>query len=311
SVLKALKERGFKVMLTLHHFTTPLWLANAGGFTNKRSIFYFRRFAERVFQEYHDSVDFWATINEPVIYATCMCSDVLAPDFKAALKPLAELKRLAYYFSTTLKVVFNQIDCHKKVYETFHGLAGKEVLVGIVKNNAYIEPFRQKSFFDKLAVKIAEYWWNIYFLNRVKNHMDFIGLNYYFHHKIKFPWSEKNENKVVSNLGWEVYPEGIYHVLKRLKKYGRPIYITENGVADAGDKVREDFIRDHLYWILLAIKEGVDVRGYFHWSLLDNVEWDKGKSPRFGLIEVNYETMERTIKPSAYYYAEVCKNNGV
>lgn len=107
-------------------------------------------------------------------------------------------------------------------------------------------------------------------------------------------------------MGWEIYPRGIYRVLKDLKKYGKPVYITENGLADARDKQRAKFIRDHLKWIHKAIQEGADVRGYLHWSLLDNFEWDKGYWPKFGLIDIN-----RQVRPSAYVYADICRNNGL
>ena len=111
-------------------------------------------------------------------------------------------------------------------------------------------------------------------------------------------------------MGWELYPEGIYYVLKDLKKCEKPIYITENGLADAGDIHREWFIKETLKNVYKAIQEGVDVRGYFYWSLLDNFEWDKGFWPRFGLVEIDYKTMERKIRPSAYEYAKIIKNNG-
>ena len=99
--------------------------------------------------------------------------------------------------------------------------------------------------------------------------------------------------------------------MKDLKQYSLPIYITENGVADKKDSLREKFIKDHLYWIWRAIQEKVDIRGYFHWSLLDNFEWEKRFEPRFGLIEVDYKTLERKPRESAFYYAEICKTNQI
>jgi beta-glucosidase len=110
-------------------------------------------------------------------------------------------------------------------------------------------------------------------------------------------------------MGHEIYPEGIYHVLKYLSIYNKPVYITENGLADADDSRREKFIKEHLHWICKAMQEDVDVRGYLHWSLLDNFEWDKGFWPRFGLVEIDYKTMERKIRPSALEYAKICKEN--
>jgi beta-glucosidase len=110
----------------------------------------------------------------------------------------------------------------------------------------------------------------------------------------------------VSDLGWEIYPKGIYCVLRDLKRYKKPIYITENGLADADDKKRVKFITDHLFWIHKAIKQGIDVRGYFYWSLMDNFEWAWGFKPRFGLIEIDYKTLKRKPRPSSKVYAKIC-----
>jgi len=294
-VLSALKKRNIKAMLTLHHFTNPLWLAEIGSWENPNVVFYFSRFAKRIFSEYFDFVDFWITINEPLFYASNCYLDGIWPPKKKS-------------FISFLKVVKNQIICHKKIFEYFHKIK-KDVKVGIIKNDIYFEPFDLKSNFDNFNVSINRYFWNEFFLNRIRNYLDFIGLNYYSHLKIKFPSQNKNENKVVSDIGWEIYPEGIYQVLKELKKYGKPVYITENGLADARDNKRLDFIKEHLFWIHKAIQEDVDVKGYFHWSLMDNFEWEKGFEPRFGLIEIDYKTLERKLRPSAKFYAKICKDN--
>ena len=307
-VLMALKERKIKVMLTLHHFTTPLWLAEIGGWENSEVSFYFLRFAKRIFSEYFDFVDFWITINEPMVYASKSYLEGAWPPKKKS-------------FLSFLKVIKNQILTHKKVFEEFHkpphqkfgggGKIKKDVKVGIAKNNFYFEPFNSNSLLDKFNTWLNRYFWNEFFLNRIKNYLDFIGLNYYMHQRIKFPGQIKNENKVLSDIGWEIYPEGIYHCLKELKKYQKPIYITENGLADAKDKLRKDFLKEHLFWVQKAIQEGIDVRGYFHWSLIDNFEWEKSFEPRFGLIEIDYKTLERKPRPSAFYYTKICKENSL
>jgi len=296
-VLFALKSRGIKIMLTLHHFTNPLWLAEIGSWENPNVVFYFSRFARRIFSEYFDFVDFWITINEPLFYASnCYLEGIWPPKRKS--------------FISFLKVIKNQITCHKKIFEIFHKLK-QDSKVGIANNNIYFEPFNPKSNLDKFNVSINRHFWNECFLNRIKNHLDFIGLNYYFHQKIKFPAQNKNENKIISDIGWEIYPEGIYQVLKELKKYGKPIFITENGLADTKDKLRKDFIKDHLFWIRKAISEGVNVKGYFHWSLIDNFEWHLGFEPRFGLVEIDYKTLERKPRSSAFYYAKICKESSL
>ena len=296
-VLQSLKSRGIKIMVALHHFTLPVWLAKIGGFSNKKSIFYFSRFAKKIFLEYQNLVDFWITFNEPLIYASKGYLEGAWPPQKRNLILL-------------FKVLNNQISVHRKIYQDFHNEKA-EVQVGIAKNNIYFEPWNRKSPFDRLSTFSARYFWNKRFLNRTKNHLDFIGLNYYFHNKIKFPWIRKNENKIVSDINWEVYPEGIYYILKELQKYNLPIYITENGLADEKDKLRANFIKGHLFWIHKAIEEGVDVKGYFHWSFMDNFEWEKGFDPRFGLVAIDYKTLERKPRHSAFYYSEICKNNSL
>jgi len=296
-VLLALKERKIKVMLTLNHFTNPLWLSEIGGWENPDIIFYFSRFSKRIFSEFSDLVDFWLTINEPMVYASKSYLEGSWPPKKKS-------------FLSFLRVVKNQISSHKKVFEEFHKIK-KDVKVGIAKNNFYFEPFNQNSLLDRFNVFLNRYFWNEFFLNRIKNHLDFIGLNYYMHQRIKFPAQNKNENKILSDIGWEIYPEGIYHCLKELKKYQKPIFITENGLADVKDKLRKDFVKEHLKWVHKAIEEGVEVKGYFHWSLIDNFEWEKGFEPRFGLIEIDYQTLERKIRPSAKFYAKICQSNNL
>jgi len=294
-ILFALKLREIKTMVSLHHFTTPFWLAKMGGWANKKIVFYFSRFAERIFDEYRDLVDFWVTINEPLNYASIGYLEGRWPPQK---------RNPILFF----KVIRNQIAAHKKVYEIFHKTKS-DVRVGNAESYCFFEPANPKSLLDKFSARTSHYFWNERFLNRIKNHLDFIGLNYYHHNRIKFPFLKRNENKIVSDIGWEIYPEGIYWVLKWLKKYNLPIFITENGLADAKDKLRKNFIKDHLIWVHKAIEEGIAVRGYFHWSLLDNFEWEKGFTPRFGLVEIDYKTLERKIRPSANFYTEICKNN--
>ncbi len=119
-------------------------------------------------------------------------------------------------------------------------------------------------------------------------------------------------NLEATDLGWPIYPQGLYQVVKDIwEKYKIPIIITENGIADGNDSKRSRFILDHLSWLAQAIKEGVNVKGYFHWSLIDNFEWHLGRHPKFGLFEVNYETFERTPRKSAFSYGKICKNNSI
>jgi beta-glucosidase len=158
--------------------------------------------------------------------------------------------------------------------------------------------------------KIAHYLTNRWFLDHLKDHQDFIGLNFYNRNVIDNGF-KKNRNKRVTDFGWEFHPESLFQALIDLKQYNKPIYITENGIADARDFLREEWIRKSVYTVRKALSHNVDVRGYLHWSLLDNFEWDKGYWLRFGLIAVDRKTMKRTIRPSAYTYARICRTNQI
>ncbi|MEA2113047.1 MAG: family 1 glycosylhydrolase, partial [Patescibacteria group bacterium] len=226
-------------------------------------------------------------LNEPNIYSGC--------SFLLGIHP-PQKKNIFKYF----RVLNNLAKAHKLAYRSLH-LIDLDCQVGISKNNIYFE--------GGLLAKFAHYFWNKYFLDKIKDEQDFIGLNYYYHNHVKGFRFNQNKNKEVSDMGWEIYPKGIYYVLKDLAKYKKPIYITENGLADAKDKKRAKFIKEHLFWVYKAIQERVDVKGYLHWSLLDNFEWDKGFWPRFGLVEMDYRTMERKVRPSAKIYAEICRRN--
>ena len=278
-VLVALKERGLEPFVTLYHWPLPIWLEKKGGWLNPKAPYYFDRYVKIISENLFDYVKFWITINEPNVYAS---NSYLKGNWPPQEKSIFK------YF----KVLKNLVKAHELAYKALH-LIDLDCQVGISKNNLYFE-----------KIPFINYFWNKSFLNKIKKYQDFIALNYYFHSSL---FGNKNES--VTDMGWEIYPEGIYHVLKGLEQYDKPIYITENGLADEKDEKREKFIKDHLSWIHKAIERGIDVKGYLYWSLLDNFEWDKGFWPKFGLVDVNYDTMKRKIRSSAYEYAKICKNN--
>ena len=296
-VLLALKKRDILPFVTLWHWTNPVWLSEKGAELNPKFPFYFTRYAKRVFKEFQDLVPFWQTLNEPnTVIGNAYALGIWPPENKNPLNILKAFKQLA--------------EAHNQAYEALHAISSK-ARVSLSSIMEFTQPEDPKSALDRFSARTFTYFCNKKFLKMTQGHHDFLSIQYYQHYLVKFPFKRTRVGKPLTDMGWGIYPKGIYHILKDLKKYNLPIYITENGLADAADENREYFIKSHLKYVHQAIKEGVDVRGYFYWSLLDNFEWDKGFWPRFGLVEVDFKTLKRTVRPSARIYAEICKNNQV
>ena len=288
NIIKALRARGLEPFVTLWHWTLPVWLAKKGGVLADEFPERFARYADRVSDALGEHVRFWITINEPEIY-------VLNSYMRGLWPP--EKKNLVLFY----KALWSIRRAHQKAYQSMKH-TNQFTFIGVSSNFSYFES--GGGIVNALCAWLADKNWNFYFLNRIRKTTDFIGLNYYFHNRINYGIN-KNENKVVSDMGWELYPEGLYHLLLGLRQFQKPIYITENGLADAGDTHRAWFIEEHIRYMKKAMEEGADVRGYLHWSLLDNFEWDKGYWPRFGLVEIDYQTMKRKIRPSALEYKKI------
>ncbi|TAK96309.1 glycoside hydrolase family 1 protein [Patescibacteria group bacterium] len=296
-VLQALRVRGIEPMVTLWHWTNPLWLEKKGGCESRDFAPALARYAQYAVEQLGDLAEFWVTLNEPTA--------VLAMAYVKGVWPPQKKNPVAVW-----RVYRHLARAHNLAYDAMHSVSEK-FQVGFSHNMFYYEPNNHRSWLDRALVRVIEYFANERFFRMTPGKHDFIGLQYYFHSRFKFPGLLRNDNLDLNDLAWEIYPEGIYHLLKGLQKYNLPIYITENGLADKTDARREKFIKDHLAQVHRAIQEGVNVRGYLYWSLLDNFEWDKGFWPRFGLVAVDYQTLERKIRPSALKYAEICKNNSL
>lgn len=295
-VLKAIRARGMEPFVTLWHYTLPIWLAKKEGILNKNFPEYFARYSKYVVSNLGDLCKFWVTLNEPSV--------VISHSYIEGIRP-PQKKNLWLAWRTYKKIM----RAHNLSYKVIKGVSEKNQ-IGFANHIKYFEPYRKNSILDNLAVWITDYFGNWIFYGLSKNKNDFIALQYYFRFRLKFPGKMINENKDLTDLGWEIFPEGIYYLLKEInRRYSLPIYVLENGLADADDVKRKKFIKDHLQFVWAAIRHGADVRGYFYWSLLDNFEWDKGFWPRFGLVEVDYKTMERKIRPSAREYAKICRSN--
>lgn len=296
-VLLALKERGITPFVTLWHWTHPVWLEEKGGIEYSNFPERFTRYAEYVVSQLKDLAVFWITLNEPTsVIGSAYINGNWPPQKKSFLAAWKVYRQLA--------------KAHNLAFDAIHTIQ-PEVQVGLANILQSFVPYRKHSWIDAASVRIARFFTNEYMLKLTRGRHDFLTAQYYFHTRLRFVSRTHNKDHDETDMGWEIYPEGIYHILKWLSSYKLPIYITENGLADADDSRREKFIREHLLWIHKAVQEGVDVRGYFYWSLLDNFEWDKGFWPRFGLVHVDYTTQQRTIRNSALAYAEICKKNAL
>lgn len=293
SLIADLRKRNIEPFITLWHWTLPLWLAERGGTISDDFPRYFERYATKISETLGSEVTFWITLNEPDV--------VSAHAYLKGAWPPQKKNIFSYY--TALK---NLIAAHKRTYHTIKKQF-PTAQIGIAKHQIAFEMARP-TFVNHLLKALADFSWNTYFLRRIRNHQDFIGLNHYKRNVIDNGFG-KNPNNIQTDFGWEYWPQSIYQALMELKPYRKPIYITESGIADASDLLRQQFIPAVLSAVHHAIQDGADVKGYFYWSLLDNFEWDKGYWLRFGLVHIDYPTQKRTIRPSALAYTEICKTN--
>jgi beta-glucosidase len=289
----SLKENNIVPFVTIWHWPMPLWVRDQGGWESKKTIKDFEDFTKKVVEVLGDEVEHWITINEPLVYASnSYLSGMWPPQKKSLLKTIRVARNLAFGH----RVAYHAI---KKV---------SDAQVGISSHNIHFSA-KQPWGINQLIAKASTYFWNDWFLNRTRDTQDFIGLNYYFHQSIDFKFGKKEG--IYSDLGWELVPEGLEHVLMDLKRFNKPVYITEHGLADKDDRHRAWYLTESLKHIHSANERGVNIQGYFHWSLLDNFEWADGYFPRFGLFEVNRKTCARTPRPSVAVYRKIIENNGV
>jgi beta-glucosidase len=279
----------------------PTWFTDKGGFAKKENIVYFERFVAKMCQEIQiKKLTYILTLNEPNVYTSFgYITGEWPPQQK---KPL-----------TALLTYKNLVTAHKRVYRILKEV-NPHVQVGVATQLANIQPKRPQNLLDNMATKWMRYFWNWWFLNRIKRTQDYVGFNYYFTDYYSFGQYKGKKNAFFhrdnpgvpkNDLGWYMEPEGIYPLIVRVNAhYKKPIIITENGLADADDKHRQWWIEETLVAMERALSEGIELKGYFHWSLLDNFEWAYGWWPRFGLVAVDRETMKRTVRPSAKYFAD-------
>lgn len=342
-LLDVCDEFGLLPMATLHHFTTPKWLADKGGFAADEAPQAFAEFTRKIARTFGPRIPLWCTINEPMV--------LMSGAYIGRFMPPGEHRP-----QDASKACYNLLRSHVLAYD----ILKKEItrrtgpfkdhalMVGFAHNMLFFKPERRGHLIERILAKIMWAKYNNAWLRAVNGERqsfgfpgvlpnprelksargrrtyDFIGVNYYT--KAYVQWKPRTQAKerdpnvpigmsfarrleTASDLGWAIYPKGFGRILETLRRYDAPIYITENGIADQHDLQRDEYIRAHLRQIAGAIEDGLDIRGYYHWSLIDNFEWIKGFGPRFGLYHVNYETFQRTERPSAETYRTIVKKH--
>lgn len=290
-LLTELKARGIEPVVTLLHFTLPTWFADKGGFEKRANVKYFTHYAERIVDELGKNMRYIITINEPEVYAAQSYWEGSWPPNRQGAK------------WKLWRVMNNQARAHNRAARAIHRL-GRRYKVSIAKNSSYFYP-GDDAWLTRVSSAVMQWFQDDYFLRKVVKNSDFIGVNYYFTHRV-YGYRVHNPEEKLSDLGWDMHPADIEYALERLsRKYKKPLLITENGLADKNDEYRKWWIASTLAAMQRAIEQDVKLLGYLHWSLTDNFEWMYGKWPRFGLAEVNYKNGKRELRPSAKWFAKI------
>jgi beta-glucosidase len=326
SMVRGMVERGLTPMVTLHHFSDPLWLYEKCSWEDEAVVPQFEKYVRKVVEALKEYVTLWCTINEPNIYAL---NGYVAGDFPACHKGL----------NVAMKVMANMLRGHTVAYHAIHELQ-PEARVGYALHYRPMEAARPWFPLDRLMRNIQYNGVNMAFpsalstgvmqsplgnlrIPEVKGLQDFLGVNYYSVDTVKFDLTNAKElfgkryypadsdfsaTKFIANR-----PEGLYDSLKwAVDTYpGLPILVTENGVEDPDDKMRPRYIAQHIQQLWRAINFNWPIKGYFHWSLVDNFEWERGWTQRFGLWGLDVETQARIRRPSVDLYAAICRENGL
>ena len=311
-VLGELREQGIQPMVTLHHFTNPLWFARKGGWRAPGSARAFLPFVNRLADELGDLVSMWCTINEPGIYGA---NGWITGEF-----PPARRGDIAGFY----RVTANMRRAHELAYAAIKR-RWPDTPVGLSHHKFLFMPAtprRRDRWAAQTAQLVVDRWPVAPGRLRkiVEATSDFIGIAHYWGQYCALDLRRPQDQFIrrfnapgamVSDFGFSVDPSWMRAVLNELKGLGKPVYITENGLATNDDERRQRYLTDILTNVHLAIQDGVDVRGYFHWTNMDNFEWARGYEQHFGLIGVDRKTLERTIKPSGRLYARIAKANAV
>lgn len=317
-MIDRLLEMNITPMLTIHHFTHPVWFHNASPWTSKDAIRVYFRFAEKIIRRFAVKVPYWISFNEPLVWTIgAYGAGKFPPGGKDA--------------HLVMQALHNMLEAHIKVYRLLKS-CNPDAQMGIAKNFIIFKEHRNWFLPDKGIANRLDMLFNqslpqAFLSNRLRfrfwpwlnydkevalnNHIDFWGINYYYRLHTRFQFNLKQPVKLIhknpqTDMGWEIYPEGLKKIIRWLEHTNKNIFITENGIATNDDGLRETFLKSHISVLKQALKTNDKIKGYFYWSFLDNYEWLEGLSKRFGLVHVDYDHhYKRTLKKSAKLFADL------
>ncbi len=322
-MIRGLVDRNMTPFVTLHHFTNPIWIEEDGGWLNPQTVVHFEKYVRKVVEALKEYVNLWVTINEPNVYTYFA---YLYGDFPPGKSSIPD----------AWKVAVNIMEGHAAAYHAIHEIQ-KEARVGMAINYRQFIPAHSWNPLDRLMTSIQHNGFNNCFavgaqtgdlrmltyhkkISMAKNTQDYIGINYYCRDYVAFamdpsrtfsrnffsPQDELSGTGFIANT-----PEGLYEGLKWSLQFKVPIIVSENGVEDAADKMRPRYTIQHIHQVWRAVNFNWPVKGYFHWSLVDNFEWERGWTQRFGLWGLDVKTQRRIRNKSVDVYEGICKENGI
>ena len=323
-MLTAIRQHGMEPLVCLFHFTLPQWVAARGGFETAYGVDRFARFVDRVAYEYRDLVHWWLTVNEPLVY--------VALGWFLGLWPPGKKNLVA-----AMRVALNLVHAHAQAYHIIHRHRPDAWVSAAVHLASYV-PHNPTSRWDQGVAQARDWLLNQVWLRAtldgrlrpplgrgqvlgeaIDTH-DYMGYQHYFTFPLAFSWRHaptmfgREMTLAREGVPWfmgEARPEGLGVWATWLKQFGKPIIVTENGLLELSEKQRPAYLLRAVASLYQAIQEGADVRGYFHWTLVDNFEWAEGYETRFGLVEVDFDTQARAVRPSGYLFRDLARANGI
>ena len=315
--LLMLREYGIRPLMTIHHFTNPMWFEKKGGFLKRENLHYYLELCELAVSRFGDLCSDYITINEPNVYATNSYFFGSWPPGEKSLKH-------------TLAVMENLAFCHIEAYGIIHGMREEmgytDTMVACANHLRVFAPKNPKNPWHRLCARLNSYLFQDALTKamtlgkfpfpmknrgRLKRgeYTDFIGLNYYTRSTVSGIGDGVRENSPRNDLDWEIYPEGIVECAERLYRVlPRPIWVTENGTCDNNDRFRALYLYQHLKAVC---ESSLPFERFYHWCFCDNFEWVEGNSSKFGLVSIDKERRVRHIKESGELYSEIIKAGGV